>query len=736
MDVRVRVAQDHNSPTQVNTEKESKIHMDKRVKVAKLANSQTEETIEKPTKSPMDVRVELALVADSHSELFLETESKKKHRMTGRRLSKCVAGLVLVLLLAGHVAVLAYAYHQNDQSELLWGIGTLCSVLLLLLTHGHGSLLRAWVAVHVTYSDDLASYALTVLNDLQAKPLLHALGLDPAHTLDTLAYWWWFLQGLLLATLASFISGSSADDNNPDDDPDPDLDPVSAFVEVNMMEVMVALEAEQKNANVNSESESVLRTHNSNTRVSVKGIMSCLSHAIKSRPYRFVACLLLLVLLGVQVAILAYAYHQDHDTDLLWGMAALCSVLALLLTHGRVSMSRAWLAVHVTYSDDLAHGALSVLNDLQAQPLLHALSLHPPDTLETLAYWWWVLQGLVLATLASFISGHKANVDDNLDNDHDAMGDEGQPKCSDKNHVTFKGMLSCLSRSCLHLHNTIMRRPYRCFAGLLLLLLLAGHVAVLAHAYHQDKQSDFLWGIAALCSVISLLPLALLLPSRSSSLRRAWLAVHVTYSDDLAQAALHVLKDLQVQPVLHALGLGPADTLATLAYWWWVLQGLLLATLASFISETNDDNPDNDPDPEVDPVVEENEFEDVELNEVVVVVETVEGRVGVRAVAPPPNLLVHHPLAEEEGGREEEIEEVDRREVVQAVEGGHLRLGGPAAPPHPQALRPQAEEEAEHGEDLEELNRRDVVELMEEGRLMEAVNAAAADRPAVYGGVE
>ncbi|XP_050717429.1 uncharacterized protein LOC126999142 [Eriocheir sinensis] len=44
--------------------------------------------------------------------------------------------------------------------------------------------------------------------------------------LNTIAYWWWFLQGLLLPILASLVSGPSAPyDGNPDDDDAGDNNP-------------------------------------------------------------------------------------------------------------------------------------------------------------------------------------------------------------------------------------------------------------------------------------------------------------------------------------------------------------------------------------------------------------------------------------------------------------------------------------------------------------------------------
>lgn len=164
-----------------------------------------------------------------------------------------------------------------------------------------------------------------------------------------------------------------------------------------------------------------------------------------------------------------------------------------------------------------------------------------------------------------------------------------------------------------------MGRLKECVCGLVLLLVLAGHVATLAYAYHHHHHRQLMLGVVVLCSVLVLPLLALLLPDRRVFLRRAWLALHVTYSDDLARRALNVLFDLQVMPLLHAMGLAPPDTLD---YWWWVLQGLLLATLATHLpgpTAPDDDSHDDDPDPDPDPVAEDEYFEEVDLSEVVVV---------------------------------------------------------------------------------------------------------------------
>ncbi|XP_050706881.1 uncharacterized protein LOC126992269 isoform X2 [Eriocheir sinensis] len=315
-------------------------------------------------------------------------------------------------------------------------------------------------------------------------------------------------------------------------------------------------------------------------------------------------------------------------------------------------------------------------------------------------------------------------------------------------HGTMEGTMSRLSTPCQRLRKAIMRCQYKCVAGLLLLLLLVGHVATLAYAYHQQGQSDLLRGIAALCSV-----LVLLLTHGHDSLCRAWLAVHVTYSDDLARGALRVLNNLQAQPLLHGLGLEPPDALDTLAYWWWVLQGLLLATLASFISgpsapddenldddnpgddKSDDDNPDDDPGLDFDPVFEEDDFEEVELLEVVVVVEAVDWQFRVGALVPPPDPPVHHPRGEEEGEDEDEFEDVDRREEMEAVEEGQFGVGALAAPPEPPAEEIEEEDGFEEV-DRVEMDREEVVEVVEVvvGQFGVGVVAAPPDPPARHPG--
>lgn len=220
---------------------------------------------------------------------------------------------------------------------------------------------------------------------------------------------------------------------------------------------------------------------------------------------------------------------------------------------------------------------------------------------------------------------------------------------------------------CLPKLSTAMhRRLHTCMAGLVLVLLLAGNVATLAYAYHRHHQGHLLLGGAVLCSVLALLPLALLLPHRRVFLRRAWLALHVTYSDDLARNAVRVLHDLQVRPLVQALGLVPPDTLD---YWWWALQGLVLATLANRLSgpaDPDDDDPDgDDPDGDLeagrDPDSEggEGALEEGDLREE----EVWKGlRVGRLAF-----------LAEGEGG--EEFVEVTMMEVMVAVQQDHFRQG-------------------------------------------------------------
>ena len=127
----------------------------------------------------------------------------------------------------------------------------------------------------------------------------------------------------------------------------------------------------------------------------------------------------------------------------------------------------------------------------------------------------------------------------------------------------------------------------RCVCVAVVLVVLAGDVATLAYGYHHGvsggNQDDGWLGLevvqcgVVLCSVLLPLALGCLLPEKSSVLCRLWLAVHVTWSDDLARHAVLLLRRLQVNPVLDALGLSAA--LDNLDYWWWCLQGLLLVAL-------------------------------------------------------------------------------------------------------------------------------------------------------------
>lgn len=135
----------------------------------------------------------------------------------------CVIGLVLVL--AGHLATLAYAYTHNDNSgqdgtQLVLGGAVLCSAIILtllacLLPHKSVFLCRAWLAVHLTFSDDLAHSAVRVLYGLQVWPVVYVLGLAPAfEAVDNLDYWWWSLQGLLLVAMVGRLSRPGAEANS------------------------------------------------------------------------------------------------------------------------------------------------------------------------------------------------------------------------------------------------------------------------------------------------------------------------------------------------------------------------------------------------------------------------------------------------------------------------------------------------------------------------------------------
>lgn len=76
-------------------------------------------------------------------------------------------------------------------------------------------------------------------------------------------------------------------------------------------------------------------------------------------------------------------------------------------------------------------------------------------------------------------------------------------------------------------------------AGVVLFLVLAGHLAILAYAKHHHLQ---LWlAMAMLCSGLTLPPPPLLPSRRHTFLRRAWRVFHVTYSDDILRSALCML---------------------------------------------------------------------------------------------------------------------------------------------------------------------------------------------------
>ena len=143
----------------------------------------------------------------------------------------------------------------------------------------------------------------------------------------------------------------------------------------------------------------------------------------------------------------------------------------------------------------------------------------------------------------------------------------------------------------------------RVSSGVVLVLVLAGHTATLVCSYHwgttgqeEEDGGSFGWqlllGGAALWSVLLLLALGFLVPEATSSWGKAWLAVHLTWSDDAAACAVHALHNFQVHPLLDALR-PVMDVLgftlpATLAFWWWSLQGLLLVALVTYITREED----------------------------------------------------------------------------------------------------------------------------------------------------
>ena len=118
----------------------------------------------------------------------------------------------------------------------------------------------------------------------------------------------------------------------------------------------------------------------------------------------------------------------------------------------------------------------------------------------------------------------------------------------------------------------------------MLLLLLAAHLGTLYCHWETGSGGDvgyeLLVGGGVLCSVLLVLAVSCLLPETASYMCRAWLAAHVTRSDDTASLAVRVLYEAQVVPLVDAFGLsGHAAALPTLEFWWWSLQGLLLVLL-------------------------------------------------------------------------------------------------------------------------------------------------------------
>lgn len=140
-----------------------------------------------------------------------------------RSLRHCACAAALLLVLAGHLTTLGCTYWRHggsDWHELLLGSAVLGSVLLLLplacvAPDGAAWLCEAWLAGHVTWGDDWAGPAVVLLYDSQVRPLLDAFGLTGyAAPLETLDYWWWCLQGLLLVVLVKALAapGSPCED--------------------------------------------------------------------------------------------------------------------------------------------------------------------------------------------------------------------------------------------------------------------------------------------------------------------------------------------------------------------------------------------------------------------------------------------------------------------------------------------------------------------------------------------
>ena len=166
---------------------------------------------------------------------------------------RCLCVVGMLVLLAGHLATLSIAYtrsdnHRQHSSQLLLGAVILGSALLLLpldrlLPRRAELLRRAWLVIHVTYRDDQARLAVQVLYEWQVWPVIDALGLAAyAAPLDTLDYWWWSFQGLLLVAMAGWISRPAAEgdgDGEAEADGDGEAEGDDEFEEVDLTDVAV-----------------------------------------------------------------------------------------------------------------------------------------------------------------------------------------------------------------------------------------------------------------------------------------------------------------------------------------------------------------------------------------------------------------------------------------------------------------------------------------------------------------
>lgn len=128
-----------------------------------------------------------------------------------------------------------------------------------------------------------------------------------------------------------------------------------------------------------------------------------------------------------------------------------------------------------------------------------------------------------------------------------------------------------------------------CVAGTVLVVAVVGDVATLIYGHccsgmpvmavggRWPAWTPMLVSGGWLASCLLLFAVACVLPEQTAFLCKAWFAVHVTYADDWGNPALAVMHDLQVTPLVDALGLTALTASVNDAkYCWWVLQGFFM----------------------------------------------------------------------------------------------------------------------------------------------------------------